>query len=337
MSLTSKKFLDSAGTTHLWEKIKTELDKKGQVNSVSAADESVVIGGTATAPTVGVQISSKTGNSLSLETTSGQEGLFVSVPSSVVYSIAKDSTAETGYAATYHLTADGVNTGTAINIPKDMVVSSGEVKTVATANSPYSGAVVGDTYIELTLANATNDKIYIPASSLVEYVTSGSTANDMVQIAIDNSHQVTASIKAGSITSTELDSSINASLSSADSAVQSITTGTNDGTINVDGTEVSIAGLGSAAYTASTAYATAAQGALADSAVQSVVSGTATSGNGTIIVDGSTVNVYGLGSAAFTNSTAYDTAGAATEVYDAIIPLTNAEIDTAISAASSGS
>jgi len=29
MSLENKKFLDYAGTTHLWEKIKTELDKKG--------------------------------------------------------------------------------------------------------------------------------------------------------------------------------------------------------------------------------------------------------------------------------------------------------------------
>ena len=53
-----------------------------------------------------------------------------------------------------------------------MVVSNGEVKTVSTANSPYTGAAVGDKYIELTIANASSDKLYIPVSSLVEYVTS---------------------------------------------------------------------------------------------------------------------------------------------------------------------
>ena len=54
----------------------------------------------------------------------------------------------------------------------------------------------------------------------------------------------------------------------ADTAVQSITTGTTNGTILVDGTAVSVYGLGSAAYTNSTAYATSIQGGLADSAIQ---------------------------------------------------------------------
>ena len=54
----------------------------------------------------------------------------------------------------------------------------------------------------------------------------------------------------------------------ADSAVQSIETGNTNGTIKVDGNEVSVAGLGSAAYTNATAYATAEQGAKADTALQ---------------------------------------------------------------------
>lgn len=48
--------------------------------------------------------------------------------------------------------------------------------------------------------------------------------------------------------------------------------------------------------------------ALADSAVQEVKEGTT---NGTISVDGTEVSVHGLGSAAYTNSTAYDAAGTA--------------------------
>lgn len=59
-------------------------------------------------------------------------------------------------------------------------------------------------------------------------------------------------------------------------------------------------------------YATAAQGAKANSAVQAadVVSGTA---NGTISVKGTDVAVKGLGSAAYQNSDAFETAGAAAD------------------------
>ena len=54
----------------------------------------------------------------------------------------------------------------------------------------------------------------------------------------------------------------------AESAVQSVTTGNTNGTLSVDGTSVSVYGLGSAAYTSSSDYATAAQGTLASTAVQ---------------------------------------------------------------------
>ena len=58
----------------------------------------------------------------------------------------------------------------------------------------------------------------------------------------------------------------------SNTGVRSVATGASNGTIsvNTNGTaaEVSVYGLGSAAYTASTAYATSAQGGLADTAVQ---------------------------------------------------------------------
>ena len=49
--------------------------------------------------------------------------------------------------------------------------------------------------------------------------------------------------------------------------VSSVTTGSANGTISVDSTDVAVKGLKSAAYTESSAYATAAQGTLADNAV----------------------------------------------------------------------
>ena len=65
-----------------------------------------------------------------------------------------------------------------------------------------------------------------------------------------------------------------------------------------------------AASSAAGLYATKAQGALADTALQKIdiVSG---STNGTIAVDGSDVAVKGLGSAAYTEASAYEVAGAA--------------------------
>ena len=84
-----------------------------------------------------------------------------------------------------------------------------------------------------------------------------------------------------------------------------LTTGDNNGTVKFNGTEVAVKGLGSAAYTESTAYATAAQGTKADTAVQAVGTG---SENGTIAVDGTNVAVAGLKSAAYTEASAYATA-----------------------------
>lgn len=52
--------------------------------------------------------------------------------------------------------------------------------------------------------------------------------------------------------------------------VGSVATGSANGTISVDGTDVAVKGLGSAAYTNSNAYATAAQGTAAGTALQSL-------------------------------------------------------------------
>ena len=90
-----------------------------------------------------------------------------------VYTITRQQTAETGYSATYQLFKDNVAVGDKINIPKDMVVESGEVKTVTEANVPYQGAVVGDKYIDLTIANASSSHIYIPVKDLVDVYTGG--------------------------------------------------------------------------------------------------------------------------------------------------------------------
>lgn len=90
------------------------------------------------------------------------------------YTIAAKATPNTGYAKSYQLMKDGTAVaGADIDIPKDMVVSAGEVKTVTTADQPYPGAVVGDKYIDLTIANASTDHLYIPVKDLVDVYTAG--------------------------------------------------------------------------------------------------------------------------------------------------------------------
>lgn len=75
----------------------------------------------------------------------------------------------------------------------------------------------------------------------------------------------------------------------SNTGVRGISTGSTNGTIsvNTNGTsaEVAVAGLGSAAYTPSTDYATSAQGTKADSAIQDVQV------NGTSVVSGTTANI----------------------------------------------
>lgn len=97
----------------------------------------------------------------------------------------------------------------AFYIPKDVVVKSGSVVTNP-AGQPKG------TYIKLVLANATNDTLYVDVGGLIEYVTSGSAAGDMVVIAIDEqTHKVTASITDGAITKAKLETEVQTALNKA--------------------------------------------------------------------------------------------------------------------------
>ena len=104
-------------------------------------------------------------------------------------------------------------------------------------------------------------------------------------------------------------------------AAATLVEGTANGTVKFNGTDVAVHGLKSAAYTEASDYATAEQGALADSALQKADIATG-SANGTIAVDGSDVAVKGLGSAAYTESGAYATAAQGTKADQVFAALT---------------
>ena len=84
--------------------------------------------------------------------------------------IQKLETSEEGYSTSYQMTKNGSPIGDKINIPKDLVVQSGSVKTVESENTPVEGYVVGNKYIDLLIANSNDEHIYILVSDLVEGV-----------------------------------------------------------------------------------------------------------------------------------------------------------------------
>lgn len=108
-----------------------------------------------------------------------------------------DTTTTTAGMLKSYTVKQGARTVGVIDIPKDMVVKSGVVEV-----NP-EGQKAG-TYIVLTLANATEDKIYINVASLVDIYTAEQKATQ-VQLTINpTTREISAVIVAGSIGTAEL-------------------------------------------------------------------------------------------------------------------------------------
>ena len=180
--------------------------------------------------------------------------------------VSTETTTE-GMSKSYTFTQNGQQI-TVIDIPKDMVVSGGEVVKDPAGQAP-------GTYICLTLANAAQDKLYINVAGLVDVYTAAEGATE-VQLAFGgaNGHEVSATLVDGGISTTKiaegavttgkiadknvtkakLEQTVQDSLGKADTAVQTVTEGTANGEILVDGAAVKVHGLGSAAYQNSDAF-----------------------------------------------------------------------------------
>lgn len=161
-----------------------------------------------------------------------------------------------------------------IDIPKDLVVTEGSI--VVNPDEEHTG-----TYIKLVIANQ-EAPIYINVADLVDvYIAQAGAAQ--VQIAISDQNVISATIVAGSISATEL----------AADAVE---------TAKIKDKNVTKAKLEDDVQTSL---------GKADTAIQKVETGEA---NGQIKVDGIAVDVAGLKSAAYAESSAFDAAGAASAV-----------------------
>lgn len=101
-----------------------------------------------------------------------------------------------------------------INIPKDMVVSGAQI-----VDDPI-GQPAGK-YIEMTIANAEagNDKIYINVNDLVDAYSTKENATQ-IQLAISATNEISASIVAGGVGTTELADSAVTTIKIASDAVE---------------------------------------------------------------------------------------------------------------------
>ena len=133
----------------------------------------------------------------------------------ITLTIIKEQTPESGFLATYKLKQGDTQVGASINIPKDYLIKSGEVKTVTTANTPYNGAAIGDKYLDFTVnvteGTASDTHMYIPVNDLVDAYTEGNgidiSNSNVVSIQIDSSNanglDTTSGSSAGAMSSSD--------------------------------------------------------------------------------------------------------------------------------------
>lgn len=312
------------------------------VNGVNAI-KAIKIGN---AVTLATETSAVEGNILEVK----DDGLYVPTPEAVTvpeYSIVKDATSS-DYAAVYHLTKDNVNTGVAINIPKDKFLKSVTLEHYEAGKLP-AGVTAPGTYLKFVFENIT-DPVYLNVNEFLDGVIytggtdskgSGKNVYSTIQVNIDpTTHVITASILDGGVHTAELadravtgtkiglkavatENIANDAITATQIASGAISTDKiADNAVTADKIndgEIGTAKLADGAVTDAKLH----QGvkdslAKANSAVQSVALESGTK-NGTVklTVDGTSTDniaVTGLGTAAYEAKGAFDAAGAAAAV-----------------------
>ena len=211
------KFLNSDGVSHLWAKIRERFDPK--LDRVESLDNSIDIQDNYK---IGVAISPKTGNIISVIDDSGEEGIYVPTPDAKdLYVITRLGTANAGASASYKLQqyicgegeAQDIAGSSTIDIPDIYTVQSGSVE------NKSSHGEWGDagTYIHLVLENTSgNSDIYINVDTLIDQFSSGSEQGDAIIIHVDEDKRITATITDGSISKAKLSAALQDELDQQD-------------------------------------------------------------------------------------------------------------------------
>lgn len=113
------------------------------------------------------------------------------------------ATPNNGYLKTYQFTY-GTGATFEIDIPKDLVVTAGEVIVVDSSN-PISGLIDG-TYLKLTIANQT-EPVYIDVKDLCDVYT-GKTETDGVSVTISDTNEISATLIGKAVSEANLDDAL---------------------------------------------------------------------------------------------------------------------------------
>ena len=206
----------------------------------------------------------------------------------------------TGSDGTYTVKQGSTTVGT-ITIPKDLVVSNGEIVT-----DPV-GKPAGK-YLKLTLNSETAAPIYINVADLVDVYKAGANATE-VQLAVSSDNTITATIVNGAVTEDKLAANAVTTAKIADGAVtedklaQSIKDAIADAAESAPIKEIKVNGS-----TLTPNASKAVDVTIAESTV-----------NGKIKVNGVDVPIHGLKSAAYEEAGAFEQAGAVNAAKTALI------------------
>ena len=136
-----------------------------------------------------------------------------------VVTVEKQSSAESGYAATYVVKQNSTQVGVKINIPKDFLVKSGTVETCSTADTPVQGYSVGDKYLDFVVNTVDSSEsaqhIYILVKDLVDVYTAD---NSTLQLSGGQ-----FSVKDGGITLTKLATAVQNTISGKEDSSNKVT------------------------------------------------------------------------------------------------------------------
>lgn len=124
------------------------------------------------------------------------------------------ATPNNGYLKTYQFTY-GTGSAFEIDIPKDLVVESGEV-IVVTDDAPVSGLTNG-TYLKLVIVNQT-EPIYIDVKDLCDVYT-GKTATNGVSVSVSDTNEISATLVGKAVSEANLDDALATKINDLESAL----------------------------------------------------------------------------------------------------------------------